>query len=1020
MQAIRLLLISLLVIPGITLAGAPPQGGLDPARDIAQYAHRAWTKRDGLPQNTVEAIAQTPDGYLWFGTVEGLVRFDGTSFRVFNVRNTPQLTMNYISSLCVTRDSSMYVGTYAGTLVRWYRGAFRRVPPPRRGEHMMVRRIYEDRHGEIWVATTNGLLQVRGDSVHKVFTVADGLPMNAVHGVCESSDGRLFLATPLGIWVRAGDCFEPWMKGPKLKPMPPYDFAFERPEVLGSTPTDILCDGRGGLWIGTRGTGLFRYAGGTLTSFAATRGLEKVTVVRLFEDRNGSVWIGTMARGLWRYARGTFSSFTSADGLSGDEVMSLFEDREGNLWAGVSTGGVNMFTNSTFSTFRIGTTLMENMVWSLGEGPRGEVVASTASGDIFVLDGKHFTRSAAMSKQHNGIIAAYLQGRDGDYWIGGSDGLVRFKDGAAKKLSPLPVTTMARDGVGRIWIGGARGVAVVRGDELVPAFPGMMKNLSDTRQLLFDGDSTMYIVTRTFGLGRFTVPRGRGSVVLDSADVHWSNLGNDAGAPWILSASRDTLGTLWVTTMGSGLKVVRGSKVFTLTPADGIPEEVMYIAMPDGAGNMWFSSNNGVYRAAATDLYDLLEGRAKHVSFDSYGTSDGMYSDECNGGHQASGLRTRDGRLWFPTTAGVVMVDPHRMPVNNVPPAVVIERMLVDNKEGSVVPGTRYEPGNGELEFHFIGLSYAAPERVRYRYLLEGFNKQWIDAGNRHEAFYTNIPPGSYRFRVQAVNASGTWNELGAAVAFTLEPHFRQTPWFVVLVAGLAGGMILLGLFAYKRYRDREVVASRLESELARAQVQILEMQLQPHFLFNTLNSIMVLIRQDADMASRMVARLSEFLRLTLDSAGMQEVTLRRELEFLEKYLHIERIRFGDRLQIEQHVDPALLDALVPNLILQPLVENAIRHGVSKRRGPAVISVSAERSNGSVLVHVRDNGAGLPSREGGIREGIGIRNTRQRLRHLYGDAFEFRLESPPEGGVDVHLTFPFHDGSTQAWNAYGR
>ncbi|MBP1657493.1 MAG: putative signal transduction histidine kinase [Bacteroidetes bacterium] len=189
-------------------------------------------------------------------------------------------------------------------------------------------------------------------------------------------------------------------------------------------------------------------------------------------------------------------------------------------------------------------------------------------------------------------------------------------------------------------------------------------------------------------------------------------------------------------------------------------------------------------------------------------------------------------------------------------------------------------------------------------------------------------------------------------------------------------------------------------------------MQLQPHFLFNTLNSIMVLIRQQPDLASRMVARLSEFLRLTLDSAGMQEVPLRRELEFLDRYLHIERIRFGDRLQFEQHVDPYLLDALVPNLILQPLVENAIRHGVSKRRGPALITVSAERSNGSLTIHVRDNGAGLSSRAGSvINEGIGLQNTRQRLHHLYGNAFAFSLESLPEGGVDVVLTLPFHNPS---------
>ena len=422
---------------------------------------------------------------------------------------------------------------------------------------------------------------------------------------------------------------------------------------------------------------------------------------------------------------------------------------------------------------------------------------------------------------------------------------------------------------------------------------------------------------------------------------------------------------------------------------------------------------DGFYHFCLGDLYALLDGARETVPFEPFGLSDGIYSDEFNGGYQASALKGSDGRLWFPTTAGVVMVDPAKMPTNRVPPAVVIERVKVNNIEGVAASGITYPPGAGDLEFHFMGLSFTAPERVRYRYLLEGFNRQWIEAGDRRDAFYTNIPPGTYRFRVQAANSNGVWNEAGTAIAFTLRPHYYQTVWFAIAIGLALAGAIALGLFMYKRYRDREVRASQLESELAHAQVQILEMQLQPHFLFNTLNSIMVLIRQQPDLASRMVARLSEFLRLTLDSAGMQEVPLRRELEFLDRYLHIERIRFGDRLQFEQHVDPYLLDALVPNLILQPLVENAIRHGVSKRRGPALITVSAERSNGSLTIHVRDNGAGLSSRTGGvINEGIGLKNTRQRLQHLYGNEFAFSLESPPEGGVDVVLTLPFHNPST--------
>jgi LytS/YehU family sensor histidine kinase len=262
---------------------------------------------------------------------------------------------------------------------------------------------------------------------------------------------------------------------------------------------------------------------------------------------------------------------------------------------------------------------------------------------------------------------------------------------------------------------------------------------------------------------------------------------------------------------------------------------------------------------------------------------------------------------------------------------------------------------------------------------------------------------------VIAVSADGVWNEAGIAFPFELRPRFSQTVWFGLLIASLILAFIVAVWFFYKRDRDRELLGSQLESKLAQAQVQILEMQLQPHFLFNTLNGIMVLIKQDPDMASRMIARLSEFLRLTLESAGEQEVTLRRELDYLNRYIQIEQLRFGDRRTVEQSVNPDDLEALVPNLILQPIVENAIRHGVSKRRGPARICIEALRDNGSLTIHVRDNGSGLPSNGGGgIKEGIGLRNTRTRLQYLYGAAQEFGLTSPEGGGVDVRMRIPYH------------
>ncbi len=1006
--------LALLTAPaGWSVCESTGADGLDPSREIVQYSHRAWTKRDGLPQNTVQAIAQTPDGYMWFGTVEGLSRFDGMKFRNFNVRNTPQLLLNYISALCVARDSTMYIGHYTGSILRFRNGTFRPLAGAGDLGQSTITDIVQDRQGNIWAPSTNGLILIKGDSIHKVYTPADGLPHHMVNAVCETPRGSLLVATPAGIWIRNGDCFDPWMKGPDMKTKPGYGFDFATPHVLGAVPTQLLCNRDGSLWIGTADRGLFRYMQGSLTPLGTAAVPLDSHVLRLYQDKRGSVWIGTEKRGLFRFAEGRFSSFSSEDGLSGNEVMSLFEDREGNLWAGVSTAGVNRFTNSRFTTFRVGSNVIENMVWSVGEDPRGRILVSTAAGKLFAYETKRFLPAPEFSKQVMGIASAYLRDQSGAFWVTGSGGLVRFAGTTGQHLASGHFTGAAEDPYGRIWFTGSEGIFVYDHGRLTRLEMGKSKTPYATRQIMFDKKGNLWLATRSHGIGRIRIPSpATRPPAIDTADIRWFSLGHAKSPAWILTMSLDSLGGLWVATMGAGLMVVRGDSVKRITSNEGLPEEFIYTALPDDMGSLWFSSNNGVYRARTDELYALLDGARETVQFEPFGLSDGIYSDEFNGGYQASALKSSDGRLWFPTTAGVVMVDPAKMPTNRVPPAVVIERVKVNTIEGVAASGITYPPGSGELEFHFMGLSFTAPERVRYRYLLEGFNRQWIDAGDRRDAFYTNIPPGTYRFRVRAANSNGVWNDAGTALTFTLRPHYYQTVWFALSIGLALAGAIALGLFMYKRYRDREVRASQLESELARAQVQILEMQLQPHFLFNTLNSIMVLIRQQPDLASRMVARLSEFLRLTLDSAGMQEVPLRRELEFLDRYLHIERIRFGDRLQFEQHVDPYVLDALVPNLILQPLVENAIRHGVSKRRGPALISVSAERLNGSLTIHVRDNGVGLTARGGGaINEGIGLKNIRQRLLHLYGDACEFSLESPPGGGVDVVLTLPFHNPS---------
>jgi two-component sensor histidine kinase len=398
-----------------------------------------------------------------------------------------------------------------------------------------------------------------------------------------------------------------------------------------------------------------------------------------------------------------------------------------------------------------------------------------------------------------------------------------------------------------------------------------------------------------------------------------------------------------------------------------------------------------------------------------------MTSDECNGAFQSSGFRGRDGRLWFPTTAGAVMVAPDSLPTNLVPPAVVLEHARINREEVLRTPGIASSFGDREFEFAYTGISLSAPDLVQFRVMLEGYDNGFIDVGERKICSYTNLSPGSYTFRVQARNADGVWNRAGASFPFLVSPRFYQTWWFSLLCA--LGVMTAgAGLHAvWRRDRDRQLVAAQLESRLAQAQLKVLEMQVQPHFLFNTLNGISVLIRDDPEKARSMITRLSEFVRMALDRSGVQEISLREELLFVDRYLQIELLRFADRLTVKEEVDDALLDALVPAMILQPLVENAIRHGVSKRRGPVTIRIAASRDNGSLSLHVCDNGAGLGlNGGGGVREGIGLTNTRERLRQLYGEYQRLDFVSVATGGVEVALTIPYHMEPVPTWTESAR
>ncbi len=768
------------LVSGFLLLAAPAWT-LDPSKSITQYGHDLWRDRDGLPQNSVSTILQTRDGYLWFGTLEGLVRFDGISFTVFDKANTGVLASNNISVLAEGADGALWVGSERGltrlkdghftgftsheglgsnvvtslmvdrsgtlwiggldSLTR-YAGSFSTVALPTSTSSAFVTALLEDRAGTIWIGTSQGLLRY-SEGAFVRYTVDDGLNSNVVNALLEDRRGDLWVGTD-----RAGLCrFE---QGRFVAHPIPGTKAETRVKA-------VLEDKDGSLWLGTWGAGVARYRDGRFAIFDhSSGGLSVDFVFCLYEDREGSLWIGSNGGGLDRLRESRFTTYTTREGLSEDVVSSVFEDRQGAIWVGTQGGGLNRLKDGRFKTYTTKDGLAADNVVSILEDHKGGLWIGTVGGGLSYFKDDVFRTYSVKDGLSNPFVLCIFEDSRGTLWVGTLLGLSRFDDGrfityGVKDGLPRPTVMSAfEDRAGGIWFGTNGGGAV------------------------------------RFTDGRFTP---------------WSVAGPPGDINVVRAIHEDADGVLWFATNGGGLVRIQDGRSTNYTRREGLPDNGIHHIFEDDHGNFWMSSNKGIFRVRKSELTEIAAGSRVRMTAAVYGTADGMKSRECNGGSQPAAIKAKDGRLWFSTMGGVVMVDPNHIEDDTRKPPVAIGSATIDSVEFRM-GGVEARPGAGELEFRYAGLSFLAPERVRFKYRLVGFDRGWVDAGTRRTAYYTNIPPGSYTFHVIACNKDGVWNEEGATFAFRLLPHVYQTAWFLASVAVLCVGAIL-GLVRLRTSRLR-------------------------------------------------------------------------------------------------------------------------------------------------------------------------------------------------------------------------
>ena len=781
---------------GTRLAGVVGAALLVSGAAQAQYRIDSWTTESGLPQNSVTSILQTHDGYLWLGTQSGIVRFDGVAFTLVDEGKPGALVSNRILSLYEDRPGSVWIGTAWGGLTRLDGGTFRTytvrdglptdsiyfVSGDRAGRVWLstrdglvrfesgrfttytvasglpghpTSRVIEDRRGDLWFGTGAGLVRYRGGEV-TTYTTRTGLPDDFVEAVEEFRDGSLWVATRGGVARLDGGTVAAV-----------YTTAHGLPT---NRSTRLLQDRSGNVWIGTeQGLGLLsardahgRPAGRPIAAFTKKDGLSADYISALAEDREGDVWAGTLIGGLNRIKRGHLVAYGREHGLPGDGVVPIVEDADGSIWIGMTCGGLVRLRAGALTTFGQKDGLPNPCVWSLLPARDGTLwVGTWGGGASHLANGRFTTYAPSNSGLSNDAVLALYEGRDGAVWMGTTSGLNRFMNGAftvyrrQDGLVADHVWFITEDRDGALWLGSTGGVTRMK-----------------------DGTFTRY--TTREGLSHNFV-----RAVHQTAD-----------------------GTIWLGTYGGGLNRLKDGRFTAFTTRHGLSENIVSRIIEDARGNFWMTGNKGISRVKRAELDAVADGRASSITSVAYGMRDGMLSSECNGGGQPAGWQSRDGRLWFPTARGVVTVDPQSIAFNANAPPVVIEEVRVNQRVQDPDREVRVPPGAGDLVIRYTGLSFSAPEYVRFKYMLAGLDRDWTEAGPRRTANFSHLPPGRYTFTVAAANRDGVWSEGGASVRLHVIPPFYRTIWFRTVAALLLGGLVL-AVYEWRVQRLRKAQAAR-------------------------------------------------------------------------------------------------------------------------------------------------------------------------------------------------------------------
>jgi ligand-binding sensor domain-containing protein/signal transduction histidine kinase len=967
--------------------------------EIPDYFPRTLSTENGLPDNAVTAVLQTRDGYLWIGTYGGLARFDGVRFTVFNTSTQPGLQSDRITSLYEDPRGALWIGHERGDLTCYRDGKFEAQEIRGTGIRRKISAIGSDRNGALWLLNEEGTLLRTRDGATRSLPNSDGaaqMAQDSAGTIWVASGGKIAfieqgqltpLVTESGggpvVSYAQGICASRegglWIVGDgRVRRWNDHAWAQDRgPNPCNSTLTAMIETRSGCLAMGTVDSGLYLlFPNGVVRHFSQAEGFPHDWIRCLNEDREGTLWTGAGSDGLVALHPGKVETLGPPDHWQGRVALSTTAARDGSIWVGTEGAGLYRLLDGEWTHFDSSSGLANQFVWCASEDREGRIWAGTWGGGMFVQQGDHFVVPPGM-EDINVPMAAILHSTNGATWIGTENGLLRYENGSLK------------------WFG--------QTNEF---------NVMDVRAIVEETNGTIWFGTSGGGLGR-----------LQNGEI--KHFGKSDGLPtdYIQCLHLDAQGALWIGTYGGGLTRFKGGTFTTITSDEGLPNNFICDIEEDGYGHFWISSHGGIFRASKMALDACADGNTASINCFAFGKGDGMLSLNCSGGFQPAAARMRDGRIGFPTGRGIVVVNPEYTRVNRLEPLVVIEEVVADGhvlaENTNADEVLKIPPGSAHFEFHYTGLSFIAPEKMRFRYRLEGWEDEWLDVGSKRVAEYTYIPPGNYTFRVRACNSDAVWNEAGASLAFTLLPEFWQTWWFrtaaaLVVVALIAGIALLL---ARRRLRRKLEILQRQQA-VERERTRIAR-DIHDHLGAN-LTRISLLSQSAQGELSNPVqaaAQLDRIYDTALDlTRALGEIVWavnprHDSLDSLASYLgnfaqeYLVPINIRCRLDVPLQLPPWPITAEVRHNVFLAFKEAL--HNVVKHSGATEVSVVLETTDRGFTLTVRDNGRGFDPRAAESSSapqhpgrGNGLKNIRQRLQKISG-----RSEIHSAAGAGAEIKF---------------